>query len=130
MRGVSKTNFIKYIVLLKPSAARRRLMKCRSFLESQAVLDKDRYSAFHEPNLDDSLRSREIEELIFTGVTANCCCETTAKDGFVRDYRISFVSDATATVNDELHPASLKNLAYGFTHVLSTEQLCRSLKQA
>jgi isochorismate hydrolase len=105
------------------------LMKNLSPLETEPVLDKNRYSAFYETNLDESLRSRGIEELIMTGVMTNCCCETTAKDGFVRDYRIFFVSDATATVNEELHLASLMNLAYGFAHVLSTDQLCRSLRQ-
>ena len=48
---------------------------------------------------------------------------------FTRDYRVFFVSDATATVNDELHVASLKNLAFGFAHIVSTEQLCRYLSK-
>jgi isochorismate hydrolase len=41
--------------------------------------------------------------------------------------KVFFVSDATATVNDELHVASLKNLAFGFAHIVSTKQLCRYL---
>lgn len=89
------------------------------------VLDKNRYSAFFGTGLDESLRTRNIEELIVTGVLTNCCCETTARDGFVHDYRMFFVSDATATVNDDLHVASLKNLAFGFAHILTTEELCR-----
>jgi isochorismate hydrolase len=35
-----------------------------------------------------------------------------------------FVGDATATVNDELHLASLKNLGFGFAPVVSTDQVC------
>lgn len=91
--------------------------------DTDGLLDKNRYSAFFGTELDESLRSRGIEELIVTGVMTNCCCETTARDGFIRDYRIFFVSDATATVDEELHVASLKNLAYGFAHILSTEEL-------
>ena len=41
--------------------------------------------------------------------------------------KVFFVSDATATVNDELHVASLKNLAFGFAHIVSTKQLYRYL---
>ena len=89
-----------------------------------AVLDKNRYSAFHGTTLDKSLQSIKIEELIITGVLTNCCCETTARDAFVRDYRVFFAGDATATANEELHLASLKNLAFGFAHILSTDQIC------
>lgn len=91
------------------------------------ILDKNRYSAFHNTNLDQILKNKGIDELIITGVLTNCCCETTARDGFVRDYRIFFISDATATVNTELHLASLKNLAFGFAYVLSTSQLIENL---
>jgi len=73
--------------------------------------------------LDDILKSRGIEEIIITGVMTNCCCEPTARDAFMRDYRVFFVSDATARVNEELHLATLKNLAHVFAHVLDTESL-------
>lgn len=95
--------------------------------DTDGIIDKNRYSVFTGTGLDGSLRSRKIDEIIITGVMTNCCCETTARDAFVRDYRVFFVSDATATVNDELHIASLRNLAFGFAHIISTEQLCHYL---
>jgi isochorismate hydrolase len=97
--------------------------------DNDAILDKKRYNAFHCTGLDDSLKSIDVEELIITGVLTNCCCETTARDAFVRDYRVFFVSDATATVNGELHLATLKNMAFGFAHVMSTELICEGLKR-
>ncbi|MBW2604595.1 MAG: isochorismatase family protein [Deltaproteobacteria bacterium] len=95
--------------------------------DAGGIVDKNRYSVFQGTGLDENLKSGNIEEIIVTGVMTNCCCETTARDAFVRDYRVFFVSDATATVSDELHTASLKNLAFGFAHIVSTEQLCRYL---
>jgi isochorismate hydrolase len=95
--------------------------------DTDKIVDKNRYSVFQRTGLEERLKRNEIEELIITGVMTNCCCETTARDAFVKDFRVFFVSDATATANDELHIASLKNLAYGFAHILSTEQLCRHL---
>lgn len=92
--------------------------------DTDVIVDKNRYSVFQGTGLEERLKSGEIEELIITGVMTNCCCETTARDAFVKDFRVFFVSDATATVNDGLHIASLKNLAYGFAHIISTEQLC------
>ena len=93
--------------------------------EKEPVIDKNRYSAFFNTGLDDRLRGLGIEDLIICGVMTNCCCETTARDAFVRDYRVFFVADATATANRELHLASLKNLAFGFAHIVNTEQICR-----
>ncbi|UCH95494.1 MAG: isochorismatase family protein [Candidatus Aminicenantes bacterium] len=93
------------------------------------LIDKNRYSAFFNTGLDDKLRSQGIEELIITGVMTNCCCETTARDGFVRDYRIFFVSDGTATANDDLHISTLKNLAYGFAHIVRAEQVCKQVSR-
>lgn len=97
--------------------------------DTDEIVDKNRYSVFQRTGFEERLRSSEIEELIITGVMTNCCCETTARDAFVKDFRVFFVSDATATANDELHIASLKNLAYGFAHIISTEQLCRHLSK-
>lgn len=105
------------------------LIKALKPSDADGIIDKNRYSVFHGTSLDESLKSRKIDELIIIGVMTNCCCETTARDAFIRDYRVFFVSDATATVNDELHVASLKNLAFGFAHIVSTEQLCRYLSK-
>ena len=91
------------------------------------IIDKNRYNAFFNTDLDKRLQAEGIETLIITGVMTNCCCETTARDGFVRDFRIFFVSDATATVNDDLHLSTLKNLAYGFAHIVNTEDVCKQL---
>ncbi len=56
--------------------------------ENDAILGKKRYNAFHGTGLDESLKSIKVEELIITGVLTNCCCETTARDAFIRDYRV------------------------------------------
>jgi isochorismate hydrolase len=94
--------------------------------ETDIIIDKNRYSAFFNTSLDETLRNKGIEQVLISGVLTNCCCETTAREAFVRDYRVFFVSDATATVNEELHLASLKNLAYGFAHIVRSDEVCGS----
>jgi nicotinamidase-related amidase len=96
--------------------------------DQDTVIDKNRYSAFYRTNLDTMLKERGIEDIIICGILTNCCCETTARDAFMRDYRVFFLSDATTAVAEELHIASLKNLAYAFAHILDTDSLCRYLK--
>ncbi len=91
----------------------------------EAILDKNRYSAFFGTDLDKRLRVEGVEDLLICGVMTNCCCETTARDAFVRDYRVFFVADATATANEELHLSSLKNLAYGFAYIVNTKHICQ-----
>ncbi|MCJ7443645.1 MAG: isochorismatase family protein [Methanotrichaceae archaeon] len=91
------------------------------------VLDKNRYSAFWGTGLSERLRSKNVDEVVITGVMTNCCCETTARDAFMRDFNVFFVSDATSTENVDLHLASLKNLAFGFAYIVNTEFLCRTL---
>lgn len=91
--------------------------------KNNLIIDKNQYSAFFGTNLDDVLKQNGIEDVIITGVMTNCCCETAARDAFMRGYRVFFVNDATSTVNKELHIATLKNLAFGFAYIKDTKDL-------
>jgi len=95
---------------------------------SDTVLPKKRYSAFFETDLDKILRSRGIRDLIISGVMTNLCCETTARDAFMRDYRVFFLIDGTATGRSELHLATLKNLGFGFAYLITCDELIQTLK--
>ncbi|NWG01746.1 MAG: isochorismatase family protein, partial [Syntrophaceae bacterium] len=55
------------------------------------VLPKKRYSAFYQTDLEEILRSKDIQDLIISGVMTNLCCETTARDAFMRDYKVFFL---------------------------------------
>lgn len=95
---------------------------------TDTVLPKKRYSAFFETDLDRTLRSRGIQDVIISGVMTNLCCETTARDAFMRDYRVFFLVDGTATGRSELHLATLKNLGFGFAYLLTSDELLQMLK--
>jgi isochorismate hydrolase len=92
------------------------------------VLPKKRYSAFFETDLNKILQSKGIRDLIISGVMTNLCCETTARDAFMRDYRVFFLIDGTATGRSELHLATLKNLGFGFAYLLIYNELIQRLK--
>lgn len=96
--------------------------------ERDIILPKKRYSAFFETDLDEKLRSRGIKDLIISGVMTNLCCETTARDAFMRDYRVFILIDGTATRKSELHLATLKNLGFGFAYLLTSDELVQTLK--
>ncbi len=97
-------------------------------LKREKVVLKHRYSAFFDTDLETVLRCLEIRDLVITGVLTNMCCETTARDAYSRNYRTFFLADGTATINEEMHVASLLNLSYGFSHVTTLKDIVRSLK--
>ncbi|XP_016460046.1 nicotinamidase 2 [Nicotiana tabacum] len=91
--------------------------------ESDLVVEKHTYSAFIDTNLEEKLLEMGKKEVIVSGVMTNLCCETTAREAFVRGFRVFFSTDATATSSAELHDATLKNLAYGFTYLVDCKRI-------
>jgi len=91
------------------------------------VLPKKRYSAFYETDLEQILRSKGVRDLIVSGVMTNLCCETTARDAFMRDYRVFFLIDGTATGKVDHQLATLKNLGFGFAHLITCDELIQHL---
>lgn len=89
----------------------------------EKVILKHRYSAFYNTDLETILRCRSIEELVITGIMTNMCCESTARDAYYRDYRVFFTADGTGSINEEMHLASLLNLAFGFACVTTTADI-------
>jgi len=94
-------------------------------LAHEKVVLKHRYSAFYNTDLETVLRCLRIEDLVISGVMTNMCCESTARGAYYRDYRVFFPADATGTINEEMHLASLLNLAFGFAFVTTTDDIVR-----
>ncbi|OMO94063.1 Isochorismatase-like protein [Corchorus capsularis] len=95
--------------------------------EADKVVEKNTYSAFQNTGLREMLVERGLEEVIITGVMTNLCCETTARDAFVKGFRVFFSTDATATSEVELHEATLKNITCGFAYLVDCKRLQRRL---
>lgn len=87
--------------------------------DGERVIPKSRYNAFANTELEMILRSMQVEDVLIGGVMTNLCCETTAREAFVRDFNVFFLGDGTAAANSALHLSSLRNIAYGFGRVLS-----------
>lgn len=78
------------------------------------VIEKGQYDAFHNTILEETLRGRGCNQVVITGVMTHLCCETTARSAFIRGFEVFFCVDGTATYTEEVHRASLMNLAHGF----------------
>ena len=64
----------------------------------EPVLERNRYSAFFNSELDAMLRERGIETLIIGGYSTNFCCDSTARDANFRDYNVVVLEDGTAPI--------------------------------
>lgn len=96
-------------------------------LPGEPVILKRRYSSFYNTDLDTVLRGLKVDDLVITGVMTNLCCETTARDAYMRDYRVFIPADATGSVCEEMHVASLLNLAFGFAYVTTADDIALQL---
>ena len=93
---------------------------------------KNRFGAFvpGSSDLHAVLQARGIDTVIITGTATNVCCESTARDAFMLNYRTLVVSDANATVSDEAHNASLNALFVRFADVFTTDEIVDLLAAA
>jgi ureidoacrylate peracid hydrolase len=105
-------------------------------LAGDTRVKKNRFGAFvpGSSNLHEVLQARNIDTVIITGTATNVCCESTARDAMMMNYKVIFVSDGTATFNDEEHNATLGIMLAMFADVMTTDEvvvrLSRSLSQA
>jgi ureidoacrylate peracid hydrolase len=89
----------------------------------EPVVEKHRYSGFHQTDLELLLRSRHIRTVIPCGVATNVCVESTARDAFMRDFHVVFPADASATYYQAAHEATLSTIGMHFGEITSVEEL-------
>jgi nicotinamidase-related amidase len=100
------------------------------------LLEKPRFGEFHGTDLELILRARGIDSVIVTGVASNVCAGMTAREACVRDFRVFFLSDGTATSDmggvphGELQRATCAVLGFAFAHVLTVDEMIEKLKAA
>ncbi len=93
---------------------------------------KIKYSAFirGSSDIDEQLKSRGIDTILVTGTVTNVCCESTARDAMMLDYRVIMLSDGNASLTDEEHAASLNNFMIFFGDVMTTDEAAARLVPA
>lgn len=82
------------------------------------------YSAFMpgSSDLDAQLKARGVDTVLIAGTATNVCCESSARDAMLRDYRVVMVSDGNATWTDEEHAGTMNTFAIFFGDVMSTDE--------
>lgn len=89
----------------------------------ELVVKKSRYSAFAGTPLDQVLRARRVRNIVFCGVAANVCVESTLREAYHREYFCLLLEDATHHAGPPfLRDATLWNVERFFGWVATVDQ--------
>jgi ureidoacrylate peracid hydrolase len=90
---------------------------------------KNRYSALiaGSSTLERVLRNLGIDTILIAGTKTNVCCEATARDAMMLDFKVVMVCDCCAALSDEEHQASLETIIQQFGDVLSRDEVIARL---
>jgi nicotinamidase-related amidase len=97
-------------------------------LPDDIIITKHQYDAFHQTELEKLLIENSVMYPVICGVMANLCCETTVRSAFVQGFRPVLPIDATAAYNRDLHIATFRNLAFGFSPLMTTQEIIDQLQ--
>ncbi len=129
---------------LSPAAAARRIAQLaedtadfRLFPELDARpedlrVKKIKFSAMIQGSseLPAVLAGRGIDTLLIGGTTTNVCCESTARDAAMLDFRVAMLSDCNATWTDAQHAGTLDNFQIVFGDVMNNDEAIARLVPA
>jgi len=96
-----------------------------------AQIVKKRFSAFIQGSseIESHLRARGIDTLLIGGTATNVCCESSARDAMMLNFKVTMVSNALATYTDEVHAASLNAFYSIFGDVQTVDEAIASLER-
>jgi ureidoacrylate peracid hydrolase len=92
---------------------------------------KNRYSALipGSSGLERLLRSLDIDTLLVAGTKTNVCCEATARDAMMLDFKVVMVSDCCAALSDDEHRSALENMIQQFGDVMTGDEALERLRR-
>jgi len=95
------------------------------------IVQKTRYSAFIQgsSDLEARLRAQGYDTLIITGTVTNVCCESTARDAMMLNFKTIMVTDGNAANSDTEHNASLIAFYLTFGDIMDTQMLIGCLEK-
>jgi ureidoacrylate peracid hydrolase len=94
------------------------------------VVIKNRYSALAHgaSTLERVLRNLGVDTVLVAGTKTNVCCDSTARDAMMLDFKSVMLSDCCAALSDEEHLASLETFIQQFGDVMSADEALARLQ--
>lgn len=95
------------------------------------TLLKNRYSALipGASALERTLRGMGIDTILIAGTKTNVCCESTARDAMMLDFKVIVIEDCCAALSDNEHQGALENIIQQFGDVMTADEVVVRLRQ-
>jgi ureidoacrylate peracid hydrolase len=131
--------FFKYVVadkvrektLQSLAPGRQKVWSGLTVDASDTTVIKSRYSALipGSSSLERLLRSLDVDTLLVAGTKTNICCEATARDAMMLDFKVVMVSDCCAALSDDEHRSALENIIQQFGDVMTGDEVLDRLRR-
>lgn len=93
----------------------------------EVTVDKYGYGSFHNTVLEDVLCAAGVRQVWVVGTVTQICVEETVREGFRRGFEMVVAADGVSSFDEEMHRATLRNLAHKFAVVTDTAALITAL---
>jgi ureidoacrylate peracid hydrolase len=119
----------KRIAALTAGSAGHQLWPELDIKPTDEIVEKFRFSGFlpGTSELPDRLRARGFDTVLITGTVTNVCCESSARDAMMTNFRTIMVSDGNAAMTQVEHDAALTAFYNIFGDVMDTETVIAAL---
>lgn len=98
----------KIPVFMKPGSPEARINARLSPAEGEVVLDKHSPSIFFGTNFEQLMRSRDIQTILFSGISTEYGIDHSARDAAVRGFYTVVISDCVSSPDETTHEMALK----------------------
>ena len=112
------------------AAANQRVWEALVTEPADRTVLKNRYSAFIPGSsaLERVLRGTGIDTVLVAGTKTNVCCESTARDAMMLDFKVVLVEDCCAALSDDEHRSALENVIQQFGDVMTADEVLIRLR--
>ena len=91
--------------------------------DGDMVIQKHRHSAFIGTELEQILRDRGIQTVVFAGVQTHVCIESSLRDASARGYYVVVPGDCVGSFDRDLHDKTLRCVEMHFGDVVGSNDL-------
>ena len=122
----------RILAALRPDSPDHALWPELSIAPDDIVVPKYRFSAFlpGASTLPAILRGRGVDTVLIAGCMTNMCCDSSARDAVMTDFRTIMVSDCNAARTDAEHLSALGSFLTGFGDVRHSDDLIAQLTRS
>jgi len=126
------TDRTRFIEAFTPGNPGHALWPELDVAKEDLLVIKRRFGAFvpGSSDLHALLKDRGIDTLIISGTLSQVCCESTARDAMMMNYKVFFITDANATLTDAEHSGTLSAMAHTFCDVRDTQSMLNLIAAA